>query len=74
MGSNYADVSMKRADLTYEARISYRADQTQIDYAGEIQRLSRAPVGLNSMVSRCHRRARSGGMSVALAQRPIIFN
>ena len=38
-------VSMKRADQTYEARISYRADQTQIDYAGEIHTLVPSPSG-----------------------------
>jgi 3-methylcrotonyl-CoA carboxylase alpha subunit len=32
-------VSMKWADQTYEARISYRADQIQIEYAGQIHTL-----------------------------------
>ena len=73
-GSIPQTVSMKRADQTYEARISYRSDQTQIEYDGQIHTLVPTPVGLNSTVFRFLLRARSAGMSVALVRRPIIFN
>ncbi len=39
-------VSLKRADKTYEARISYRDDQTAIKYAGQIHKLVRTYNGL----------------------------
>ena len=38
-------LSMKRADQTHEARISYRADQTQIEYDSEIHTLVPTPSG-----------------------------
>jgi len=44
-GSIAQTVSMKRADQTYEARISYRSDQTQIEYASQIHTLVPTPSG-----------------------------
>ena len=45
MGSIPQTVSMKRADQTYEARISYRSDQTQIEYDGQSHTLGSDPSG-----------------------------
>ena len=58
-----ADGINETRDQTYEARISYRSDQTQIEYDGR-HTLVPTPVGSKSMVSRFLLRARSAGISL----------